>query len=57
MAQIVGDQIKNLPFFNFKRFNFNSLDLLIARSGYSKQVDLKSTWKIQIRRTYLGHTF
>ena len=37
MAQIVGDQIKNLPFFNFKRFNFNSLDLLIARSGYSKQ--------------------
>ena len=37
MAQIVGDQIRNLPFFNFKRFNFDSLDLLIARSGYSKQ--------------------
>ena len=46
MAQIVGDQIKNFPFFNLKRFNFNSLDLLIARSGIQNKVALKSTSKI-----------
>jgi len=37
MARIIGDKIRELGFFRFKRFNFNSLNLLISRSGYSKQ--------------------
>lgn len=37
MASIVGNSIKELGFFRFARFKFKSLDLLIARSGYSKQ--------------------
>ena len=52
MAQIVGDQIRHLPFFNFKRFNFNSLDLLIARSGYSKQ----GGFEIYVEDFKLGET-
>jgi dimethylsulfoniopropionate demethylase len=37
LARIVGEEIHDLSFFRFKRFNFNNLDLIIARSGYSKQ--------------------
>ena len=37
MAKIVGDHIRDLGFFRFKKFNFNSQELIIARSGYSKQ--------------------
>ena len=37
MARIVGEEIRDLGFFRFKKFQFNSLDLIIARSGYSKQ--------------------
>jgi dimethylsulfoniopropionate demethylase len=52
MAKIVGDEIRDLPFFNFKRFNFNSLDLLIARSGYSKQTG----FEIYVEDFKLGET-
>ena len=52
MAKIVGDEIRDLPFFHFKRFNFNSLDLLIARSGYSKQTG----FEIYVEDFKLGET-
>ena len=37
LAKIIGDHIRDLGFFRFKKFNFNSQELIIARSGYSKQ--------------------
>ncbi len=37
MARVFGDSIKGVGFFRFGWFEFQGRDLLIARSGYSKQ--------------------
>ena len=52
MARIIGNKIRELGFFNFKRFNFNSLILLISRSGYSKQTG----FEVYVEDFSLGET-
>ena len=37
MKKIFGDSIQDLKFFNTKYFNFQNYDILISRTGYSKQ--------------------
>ncbi|MGV6849027.1 MAG: dimethylsulfoniopropionate demethylase [Marinibacterium sp.] len=37
MAAVFGDSIRNLRFFRFGHYDFMGRDLVIARSGYSKQ--------------------
>ena len=37
MAEIFGDDIRALKFFRHARFSFEGYDMVIARSGYSKQ--------------------
>lgn len=37
MARVFGDSIRSVRFFRFGHFDFQGRDLVIARSGYSKQ--------------------
>lgn len=37
MARVFGEEVSNLRFFRFSVFDFEGVDILIARSGYSKQ--------------------
>ncbi len=37
MARVFGDAVKDIRFFRFGWFDFQGRDMLIARSGYSKQ--------------------
>ena len=37
MARIFGEEVRSIRFFRFSMFNFEGHDVLIARSGYSKQ--------------------
>ncbi len=37
MSRIFGEEVRNLRFFRFSIFDFEGHDVLIARSGYSKQ--------------------
>jgi len=36
-ARIFGDKVRDLRFFRYDRFDFNGVQMLVARSGYSKQ--------------------
>ncbi|MEO9515684.1 MAG: dimethylsulfoniopropionate demethylase [Paracoccaceae bacterium] len=37
MARVFGDRVRNIRFFRFDMFEYEGVDLAIARSGYSKQ--------------------
>ena len=37
MARVFGDAVRNIRFFRFGHFDFQGRDMVIARSGYSKQ--------------------
>ena len=37
IARVFGDKIRDVRFFRFGRFDFQGRDLVVARSGYSKQ--------------------
>lgn len=37
MARVFGDDVRTLGFFRFRRMRFGTQDLIVARSGYSKQ--------------------
>ena len=37
MARVFGDRVRDIRFFRFDMFQYEGLDLAIARSGYSKQ--------------------
>ncbi len=37
MLKIFGEEIKGLKFFNFKKFLFNNENILISKTGFSKQ--------------------
>ncbi len=37
MAKIFGPEIRNIKFFRYKRLRFEDREMLVARSGYSKQ--------------------
>ncbi len=37
MAQVFGDAVREIRFFRFGHFDFQGRDLVVARSGYSKQ--------------------
>ncbi len=37
MARVFGDRVRDVRFFKFDHFDFQGRDLVIARSGYSKQ--------------------
>ncbi len=37
MARVFGDAVREIKFFRYKRLSFEGHDLIIARSGYSKQ--------------------
>ncbi|MEO9875677.1 MAG: dimethylsulfoniopropionate demethylase [Anderseniella sp.] len=37
MAEVFGDQVRQIRFFRFVPLNFQGRDLVVARSGYSKQ--------------------
>ncbi len=37
MARVFGDRVRDIRFFRFDLFDFQGRDLVIARSGYSKQ--------------------
>ncbi len=37
MARVFGDQARDIRFFRYKRLSFNGRDMIVARSGYSKQ--------------------
>jgi len=36
-AQVFGEQVRNIGFFRFNKFEFQDHDLVVARSGFSKQ--------------------
>ncbi|MDZ7600477.1 MAG: dimethylsulfoniopropionate demethylase [Hoeflea sp.] len=36
-ARVFGDEVRSIRFFRYKRLKFNGVDLVVARSGYSKQ--------------------
>ena len=37
MVKTFGEEINNIKFFNFKEFQFNNEDILISKTGFSKQ--------------------
>tara|TARA_Y100001954_G_scaffold223882_1_gene262682 strand:+ start:113 stop:1177 length:1065 start_codon:yes stop_codon:yes gene_type:complete len=37
MADVFGDEVRNIRFFRFKKLEFNNQPFIVARSGYSKQ--------------------
>jgi dimethylsulfoniopropionate demethylase len=37
MADVFGDEVRNIRFFRFKKLEFNNQTFIVARSGYSKQ--------------------
>lgn len=37
LSRIFGDSVKSIPFFGFSRYEFQGRELVVARSGYSKQ--------------------
>lgn len=37
MARVFGDQVRDIRFFRFRHLDFQGRDLVVARSGYSKQ--------------------
>ena len=37
MASVFGDAVRDIRFFNFAHFDFQGRDMVVARSGYSKQ--------------------
>ena len=37
MARVFGDAVRDIRFFRFGHFDFQGRDMVIARSGYSKQ--------------------
>jgi len=37
MARVFGEAARDIRFFRYRRMNFNGRDMVIARSGYSKQ--------------------
>ncbi len=37
MARVFGEEVRSLRFFRFSVFDFEGMDVIIARSGYSKQ--------------------
>ena len=37
MADVFGDEVRNIRFFRFKKLEFNNQIFIVARSGYSKQ--------------------
>ncbi|MEM9971655.1 MAG: dimethylsulfoniopropionate demethylase [Pseudomonadota bacterium] len=50
MARVFGEEIRNLRFFRFSVYDFQGHDLIIARSGYSKQ----GGFEIYLDRSDLG---
>jgi dimethylsulfoniopropionate demethylase len=36
-ARVFGEETRSIRFFRYKRLSFNGTDLVVARSGYSKQ--------------------
>ena len=36
-ARVLGEEVRSIRFFRYKRLSFNGVDLVVARSGYSKQ--------------------
>tara|TARA_R110002050_G_scaffold262986_2_gene403285 strand:- start:3732 stop:4847 length:1116 start_codon:yes stop_codon:yes gene_type:complete len=36
-ARVFGEEVRSIRFFRYKRLSFNGADLVVARSGYSKQ--------------------
>lgn len=36
-ARVFGEEVRSIRFFRYKRLAFNGVDLVVARSGYSKQ--------------------
>jgi len=50
MVRLFGDSVKNIKFFRFGWFDFQGHDLLIARSGYSKQ----GGYEIYVERGDIG---
>jgi dimethylsulfoniopropionate demethylase len=50
MVRLFGDSVKNIKFFRFGWFDFQGHDLLIARSGYSKQ----GGYEIYVERSDIG---
>ncbi len=50
MAKVFGGAVRNLKFFRFGHFDFHGRDLVIARSGYSKQ----GGFEIYVEGTELG---
>ena len=37
MVKIFGDEILNIKYYWFKRFNLNGIDLLVSRTGWSSE--------------------
>ena len=37
ISKIFGEEIKSLKFFNFKKFSFNKENLILSKTGFSKQ--------------------
>lgn len=50
MAELFGDEIRSLKFFNFGYYNWRGHDLVIGRSGFSKQ----GGFEIYLHDTALG---
>ena len=61
MAEIVGEEIRDLKYFWYIRANIAGMDLIIARSGWSGQVGYeiilripKRVWRCGMRSGRLG---
>ena len=46
MARVFGDQVRDIGFFRHRRLAFMGRDLIVARSGYSKQGGLRSMLRV-----------
>ena len=53
MVKIFGEEIKDLKFFNFKEFNFNNENILISKTGFSKQSGYEILFSSPITGTLL----
>ena len=51
MAKVFGEEIRQVKFFRYDRFNFKNTSQVIARSGYSKQ----GGFEIYLDDSTLGH--
>jgi len=54
ITKIFGKEVNELKYFRFKNFNFNKEDIILSKTGFSKQTGYEIKYQIMIRELSYG---